>query len=247
MILSHYSSLLASSCLCAQLLASPVAAQPSVTDIELTPGQRLTLVLPDADPSAEAQQEQYLAGTFAIAGQQGFTEQHSFAVGEVLIGEHQPEALGIYSWPSIQSAQTMRNHPEVQRLAPLREQGWHEMHIIDVDIEQPLQMQFDARKRYTLAVLWLDDEAAYQRYLKATDPQRDAMGAKVVLIAPVAAFDSIDAPDLGDPSRIAIVEWPADVAPKSYVQSPLFTASEAIVQQAIGRIDWYELRHWGGY
>lgn len=244
MILFPCSSLIASSCLCAQLLVSPVTTNVEIT---LEPGQRLTLVLPDADSSAEAVQEQYLAGTFAIASQHGFTEQHSFAISEVLVGEQQPEALGIYSWPDAQSAQAMRHDPQVEKLAPLRAQGWHEMHIVDVDIDKPQQLQFASDKRYTFAVVWIKDEVQYEHYLQATDPQREAMGAKVIFMAPVAEFNAIHPVSLGTPNRVVIVEWPANVAPKSYLESPLFLANEATVQAAITRIDWYQLRHWGGY
>lgn len=243
-----YIRLLSASCVAAGLTVNPALAG-EIKDIEFSAGQRVSLVLPDNTGADQAAQGFYLQGLMALSSGLGMQEKHSFAIERVIIGEHKPQALGIYAWPSAENADQLRSNPVyINEYEPLLHDAWKEMHTIDVDLTEDVKISFDTDKTYTMALLWFGDKAVYDSYILQSEPLREQLGAKRVFNLPVSQFDSFAATDADkSPDRVVIVEWHHSSHPDAYLNSPMLTENRPMLQQAIAKIDWYELSHWEGY
>lgn len=246
MTLTTYLRLLSVSSALAVLTSPALAAEDKVLNLEA--GQRLTLVLPDANGADEAARETFMQGLIRLSADLELKEEHSFAVASTIIGEHQPQALGIYSWPDKQSSMQLRTHSEYQaQLAPIKADAWSQIHTLDVDLAEPLSITFKEDRSYTIALAWIANQSMFDSYAVLSQPVRDALGAKTLVNLPVADFEAVGANFDRQPDRVVIIEWLHPSHPQAYRYSPAVQNNPEIVQSAFEGINWYQLKHWEGY
>ncbi|MDO3388709.1 hypothetical protein QWI17_22875 [Gilvimarinus sp. SDUM040013] len=242
-----YLRLLSASCVAANLAVTPVQAVEN-TEVSFHSGQRISLVLPDETGADGDARQAYLDGLVSLTADLGLRQSHSFAVERVIIGDHQPQAMAIYSWPDAEQSKQLRHNSTFQsNFESLASQAWQELVTVDVDLEDALEITFDTDKVYTLAVAWIGDEALFESYVALSAPVREALGARPVMNLPVADFSSIQGLGGRSPDRVVIMEWNDSSHPDAYLTAPAVQNNQAIVQQAFEKIEWYELRHWEGY
>ncbi|MET0357270.1 MAG: hypothetical protein ABW044_10855, partial [Cellvibrio sp.] len=143
------------------------------------------------------------------------------------------------------AAHKVRNNPEyLKKFKPLRPQAWNQLQAVDMDITKPLSINLDKTKTYTAALLWIKDQAAYDRYFKGMQPVRDQLGVKTILKLPGVRYDKLTEGEIAPPNWVVIFEWATPQGPESYPKAPEFQAQLGNYQQGISKLEWYQLGFW---
>lgn len=240
-----YMRLLSAGVVAANLAAVPVLAG-DIKRVNFSAGQRLSFVLPDTGDASKKTRGPVLAGLTALAGQGTLTQVYNFAVDEVLIGEHQPQALSLYAWSSADDARQARASEHYKsELASLMPATWSEVHTVEVDLVEPLTLELDSDKTYTLALAWIRSEAMFEGYAALSAPLREVLGAKPLINLPVGYFAQMGLDEADSPDRLVLMEWRHESHPEAYRTSALIQENAEVVGQAFEKIQWYRLAHGG--
>lgn len=219
-----------------------VAANAVPVDIDLQAGQRLTIVIPEDKPGADAARQQYFSQVFPLAAAEGFSQTAAFDVSKVLVGDSKATQLALFSWPDADAEQRFERHPDWASLKQTRSAGWDELKINNVDYVAQPPLKLDADKTYTLAQIWLKDKQSYQDYFEATKPLRAELGTKIVFKLHGDVYESLQDGDVA-PDLVVLVEWQQAEDPERYTQAPLFKANFDKVEAAFAKFEWYQLQY----
>lgn len=220
-------------------LSSPLAAH------ELERDQQLTFILSDPRPGGEQVGQTYFRQAFPLAQANGMRELTTFKVQKTLLGGRSPQGSGLYLWPSKEAAQRTRTDERyVKNLRPLRTQVWNELQSIDMVLDAPMRIDLDRSKTYTAALIWVKDEAAFERYLQSTQPLHDRAGIRTVLNLPSVRYENLSEGETTPPHRVLLLEWPAPDGPERYTADAGLQSVVPQYEEAVARIEWYQLGFW---
>lgn len=218
---------------------------PSAGAEVLQPGQRLSVVITENQPDGEAHRQHYLTNAFPLVQAAGMKEITIFKVEKVLVGQGAPEGAGLYFWPSKEAAQQSHTNPKyVNELKPLRSKSWKEMKSVDMEIKEPLEITLDKSKAHTIALLWLKDRAAYDRYYEGTKALRKKLGAKTLLTLSSERYENLTQGETTPPNKVVLLQWDSVESINAYDKAPEFVAHLEDFQQAVTGIEWYQLGFW---
>lgn len=210
----------------------------------IKPGQRLTFVLSENKPDADAVREKYFAYAFPKAQAAGMKEITTFKPN-MIMGGGKPDGSGLYLWPSVEAASATRNDPVyIKDYKPMRNAAWNQLQAVDIDIKEPLVINFDKTKVYSAALIWLKDKSKYETYFKATQVVRDRLGIKTLLKLPGVRYDKLTEGEIAPPDLVIILQWNKKADFQTYPQSPEFKAVEETFMQSLNGFEWYELGFW---
>ena len=229
------------------LLACATASElpPKPVTRVVPSGQRLVMVLNRDHPDGEQFRSEYFARNFPLAKAQGMYECHSFRVEAVVAGERNPQAASFFAWPSPQIAEAFRQEEEYATLyAPRRAEGWLDLQVMYMDLTAPVTLDLNPERHYTVAVLWLKDPEAYDRYFRDMDQLRAELGARVVLKQPVSRYDSLREPEAPAPHWVILMEWKDAEGPRQYIESAHFNKHRGAHDAALDKIEMYRLAFW---
>ncbi len=220
------------------------AGQAYAAHLEFKKGERLTLVLVEDREHGEELRKHYLSKTFSMAESYGFKPLQDFKVTKNLLGEDKMRAAGLYSWPSVEQSNAMRNYKNyTEYLKPLRPLVWQEMVVIDFDIKKSMAVDIYPERSYTIAKVWFNDKKKYKQYYKETQALRDELGSKIVLKFSVDEYSTLRK-DNKSPDMVVMLEWPDEHGPEKYLEASRFQENLDLANQGIEKIDWYQLGFW---
>ncbi len=212
---------------------------------DLKPGERLTFVLSENRPGGEEVAKTYFSKAFPLAQEAGMRELTTFKVEKNLTGDAKPEGSGLYLWPSKAAADKTRNNPDyLKNFKPLRSQAWKQLQAVDMDITKPMSINLDKTKTYTAALVWIKDQAAYDRYFAGLQPVRDKLGVKTIVKLPGVRYDKLTEGEITPPNWVVILEWATPQGPEAYAKTPEFQAQFANYQKGVSKIEWFQLGFW---
>jgi uncharacterized protein (DUF1330 family) len=212
---------------------------------DLKPGERLTFVLSESKPGGEEVVKTYFSKAFPLAQEAGMRELTTFKVEKNLMGDAKPEGSGLYLWPSKAAAEKTRNNPDyLKNFKPLRSQAWKQLQAVDMDITKAMSINLDKTKTYTAALVWIKDQAAYDRYFEGTKALRERMGVKTIVKLPGVRYDKLTEGEITPPNWVVILEWASAKDVAAYGQTPEFQAHFASYQQGVSKIEWFQLGFW---
>ncbi|WP_374012597.1 hypothetical protein [Pseudoxanthomonas koreensis] len=222
-------------CACSQALAAtPVAA-----------GQVLTLVLAEERAGGEDARATYFQGAFPLSQEAGMRELASLRVEKVLLGDGAPQGVGLYAWPGREAAAGARANPRyLADYGPLRSAGWEQLQAVEMDVAAPQAIDIDRGQPHTLALLWLRDRAAYDRYYAGTAALRERLGARTVLMLPAHRYETLTDGEVRPPDLVVLVRWASREAIDQYPGDAQFLARQEDFQQGVERLEWYRLGAW---
>jgi uncharacterized protein (DUF1330 family) len=229
--------------LMAAVMAIGLSGSPQAHELER--GQQLTFVLSDSRPGGEQVGQTYFSQAFPMAQANGMRELTTFKVQKTLLGERTPQGSGLYLWPSREAAQRTRSDERyVKNLRPLRTQVWNELQSIDMQLDAPMRIELDRSKTYTAALIWVKSEAAFEQYLRSTQPLHDRAGVRTVLNLPSTRYENLSEGETTPPHRVLLLEWPTQDGPGSYTADSGFQSVIPQYEQAVAKIEWYQLGFW---
>ncbi len=212
---------------------------------DLKPGELLTFVLSEGKPGGEEVLKTYFSKAFPLAQEAGMKEITTFKVEKTLMGDGKPEGSGLYHWPNKAAAAKTRNNPDyIKNYKPLRPQAWKQLQAVDMDIKQAMSINLDKTKTYTAALIWIKDQAAYDRYFEGAKAARDRMGVKTILKLPGVRYDKLTEGEITPPSLVVILEWASAKDAEAYGQSQEVQAQLANFQQGVSKLEWFQLGFW---
>jgi uncharacterized protein (DUF1330 family) len=223
----------------AWLGAAPLCAH------EIKPGEQLTLVFSDSRPGGEQVGQTYFSGAFPLAQANGMRELTTFKVQKTLVGGRTPQGSGLYLWPSREAAQRTRNDATyIEKFRPLRTQVWNELQSIDVHPERAMTVDLDRSKTYTAALVWVTDEAAYQRYSADVRRLLERKGVQTVLDLPGRRYENLKEGETAPPDHVVLLEWPTAEALAQHAEDAATRALEPQQRSSVAKIEWYQLGFW---
>jgi uncharacterized protein (DUF1330 family) len=226
------------SMICA-LLCSPGFAH------DLKAGERLTFVLSENRPGGEEIAKTYFSHAFPMSQAAGMREITTFKVEKTFMSDGKPEGSGLYLWPSKEAAQKVRENPDyIRNFKPLRSQAWKQLQAVDMDITKPLTINLDKTKTYTAALVWIKDQAAYDRYFAGMEQVRKRLGVKTIFKLPGVRYDKLTEGEVTPPNWVVIFEWATPQGPEAYPKTPEFHAQLANYQQGVSKLEWFQLGFW---
>lgn len=226
--------------LASSLLICALSAQAEV----VTPGQRLTFVLTEGQPDADAVRQKYFSYAFPKAQAAGMKEITTFKPTMVMGGGN-PDGSGLYLWPSEAAANSTRNDPTyIKEYKPMRKDAWKQLQAVDIEVKEKMDITFDKTKVYSVVFIWLKDKAKYDQYFKATQVVRDRLGVKTIIKSPTVRYDKLTEGEITPPDLLIMLEWNKKEDFQAYSNSPEFKAVEETFRQSLNGFEWYELGFW---
>ena len=211
----------------------------------LQPGQLLTFVLTENKPGGETAQKTYFDNALPLAQAAGMRELTTFKIEQVVFGDGNPLGSGLYLWPNKLAAQQTRNDPRyLQELKPLRPQVWNQLQSIDMQIPQVLELTLDRTKPHSIALLWLKDKAAYNKYYQGTQALRDKLGTKTLFALPSGRYDKLTEGEITPPDLVVLLQWNSVADFAGYSTSSEFQANHHHFKQGIEKMELYRLGFW---
>lgn len=223
------------------LLINPAAINAET----LQPGQLLTFVLSENKPGGEAVQKVYFDNAFPLAQSAGMKELTTFKAEQAMVGDGKPLGSGLYSWPDTTAAQQTRDNPKyIKEFKPLRAQAWNQLQSIDMEIKTPLELTIAKTKAYSIALIWLKNKSAYEKYYQGTQGLREKLGAKTLLKLPGVRYDKLTEGEITPPDLVVLLQWNSAADFASYSTAPEFQANHKHFEQGVGKMELYRLGFW---
>jgi hypothetical protein len=131
-------------------------------------GQVFSIVAPDVKDDGKAAISEYYQQAFPLAESFGL-KRHFGLSSTSLVGNYAADGFIFFSWPDEASENKFITHPKWPEIKALRPKGWDELRIYSSTVERDIDITFDSRKFYTLAVAWFNPENPndYNTYLDA--------------------------------------------------------------------------------
>lgn len=204
-------------------------------------GQVIQLIAPDAREGAQAARQKYYDATSPLSGPLGFTRIGQLNVSRKIISDYDPGAFIFFSWPDEASYQELQNDPRWPALSATRPDGWDELKIYSLKLEEDLAINFDPAKHYTVVVAWLEDAGDYDRYLDGIEPAMARAGGRFVYKMRGATMEAHNSPP-GAPGQITFVEWDNEEGFAKVQQSPEYQAHQQFFRTGVERFEFYWLK-----
>lgn len=222
------------------------SAQPTPArgfKVELAKGQLLQVIAPQSREDGEDARRAYYAQTIPAAEALGFKRHGQLNVNRKIISDWDPGAFIFFSWPDAASLEQFEQRPQWPAVLASRPQGWDELRIYSIELEEDLNLSFDPDKHYTVVVAWTKEGGAgeYERYLNGIEPAMMRAGGRFIskLRSPrMEAHNS--AP--GAPGQITFVEWDSEDGFAKVQQSAEYRASQQHFRAGVERFEFYWLK-----
>lgn len=211
------------------------------TSLNFKKDERVTLTLIDRKEGGVNAENAFLQGTVNLIQPNQLRPIQLMPVVKTLLGESKAEVFGIYAWSNAKALKDLRSHPTYQKeVLPLQKQAWNEITYSDVNIKEDFSFSLSKDKFYTVAELWLKDEAIYEAYIQATTPLRDTLGARIVFKLKPDSYSSLYQGKVA-PNYVVLVEWDAEESINKYPEHKIFKDAYAMFQASVNRLDWHQV------
>ncbi|WP_299193523.1 DUF1330 domain-containing protein [uncultured Erythrobacter sp.] len=176
--------------------------------VELKRGEVLQLIAPEARADAADARAEYYRTAVPPAEELGFRRLGQLNVRQKVVSEYDPGGFIFFSWPSQAAFDQFSVRPDLPEIEAMRPQGWDELRLYNLELEEDISLQFRSDKHYTVVVAWLDAEnsADYDRYLDGIEPAVRAAGGRFVYKMRAPSMEAHNSPP-GAPGQITFVEW----------------------------------------
>ena len=164
-----------------------------------------------------------------------------FTLADRLYGEHKAERLTVLTMPSGQASDGVRNSPEYAPLKAMLAEGWQEMEVIDIDLQEDVQLTLFADRYYTIAKVWVNDAAKHRAYVKRAAETRAKLGMRILASFTPTGYSSLD-DSRSAPFALVLVEWPAQAVTQQYLADPVLAEIREQQGSTIKAIEWYGFR-----
>src|SRR5690606_30603537 len=151
------------------------------------------------------------------------------------------ERLALLTMPSGKASDDVRNSPEYAPLKTLLSQGWQEMEVIDIDLQEDVQLTLFADRYYTIAKVWVDDAAKHRAYVKRAAQTRAKLGMRILASFTPTGYSSLDDSRTA-PFDLVLVEWPEQAVIQKYLDDPVLAEIREQQGTTIKAIEWYGFR-----
>lgn len=240
---------LAAGSLCALPIASPLMAQATEAAVPAQPisialeaGEVLQIIAPQARENSRAARQAYYDFVLPQAERLGFERLGGLSVRQKVVSDYDPGAFLFFSWPDAASLTMFEAHPEWPAYRDQRPDGWEELKIYTLELEQDLQLTFDPAKHYTVVVAWLDAEngAQYTRYLDGIEAAVTRSGGRFIAKFNNPAYEA-NAGTPPAPGQITFVEWDSLDGFEKVQKSAEYQANRQNFASGVDRFEFYWL------
>ena len=126
---------------CATTEPTPPRAAATITaplTLTYTKGQLISLIIIDAKDgeAATAARDNYYATAFPMATSFGLKRDAGLTIAMTMVGKFKPEALGIFSWPSLAASDELSAQSGWPTIKATRPDGWDELAIFTAPIDR---------------------------------------------------------------------------------------------------------------
>lgn len=181
--------------------------------VNFEPDQMIQLIAPITSDSKNTEQaaklrSEYYQTAIPLAERYGFKNLGQLAVTETIVGNFQPAAYVLSSWPSISAFEAFSSLPEWPKLKALRIEAWDELKLFNAEIREPVSLSFREDKFYTAVFAWNNPQKPndYAAYLEGIEPALNRVGGRFILkLNPLSMESHISG--AASPNQITFVEW----------------------------------------
>ena len=223
-----------------QALLASTLAEAAVSSAEQTPiakatesgdgaialsykkGELVSFVFPDNKPGNGAAAQEYGKRAFPIAGKLGLSNDLTFNI-EKIVGDFDPDAMVLYSWPSAEAETQFNNHPDWAQIKATRPDIWEELRVYTAVLPEDLSLIFKPQKVYTIAIAWTSEEKPndYHRYFSIIDDEVKNQGGRFMYKMFDPNYEAHVKTGKG-PGQITLVEWDQKDGFQQFVRSKTY-------------------------
>lgn len=210
--------------------------------ISLERGEVLQIFAPEAAEEGANARREFYQSVIPIVEGFGFQRLGQLNVSQRVISDYNPGAFIFFSWPNLAASQRIEATPEWPSIQATRREGWDELKIYGLVLEENLNLQFDPDKHYTVVVAWLDEENAsgYSRYLEGIEPAVERAGGRFIYKMRGPMIETIASEPVA-PGQITFVEWESTDGFDRVQQSPEYRAHQQYFGSSVERFEFYWL------
>lgn len=205
-------------------------------------GQVLQIIAPQSRSDGEAARAAYYEYTLPRAESLGFRRRGQLNVRQKVVSDFEPDAFIFFSWPDQASLDTFAAQPDWTAVEASRPEGWDELRIYSVVLNEDLSLQFDPDKHYTVVVAWFDEqgEADYDRYLDGIEPAMQRAGGRFIYKMQTPVMEAHNSPPEA-PGQITLVEWDSADGFAQVQQSQEYRDHQKYFATGVDRFEFYWL------
>ena len=166
------------------------------------------------------------------------------AVAEVLTGTFRPEGfIGLYKWPSAQSAEAFRLDPRWPPIEATRPRIFRELRVHTTALDDDLTLGLNGDCAYEIQFLWLsrDDPAAYREYAETLPAILGELGGRVLANLAVGSYESLQ-PWPHQPDEVVILEWPDTATHTAHLASDGFLGIRPLLHAGVANAESFLTR-----
>lgn len=227
-----------------EAIASAQSADQAEDGIEivLRKGQVLSYVMPLRGAANAAARDEYQKRASPLGRKHGLRNLAGFAIERKLVGDYEPDALMMFSWPGRESVDAFAAEPEWPGIELLRQDAWDGLNIYSAPVEDDVTLQFDKTKVYTLAIAWIAEDRPddYAAYMKGIEPDLAAVGGRFVYSMFSPGFETLGSSTRA-PARATIVEWPSLAALSELRKRPSYQRHYANFESGVDGFEFYQI------
>lgn len=224
--------------------AGAVQANKSVDTLTLSfkKGQVLQLIAPVNLEGKESVRRHYYQTAIPLAESYGFANLGQLSVTQKIVGDFEPGAFVIGSWPSVKSFDDFAALPEWPELKQQRAQGWEELKLYNDQVEKDLELVFRQSKFYTVAFAWFNPENPndYLKYLKSIEGIVNQMGGKFIHKMRSPTLEAHNSPKIA-PDQITFVEWDSEDGLKNLLAHPEYEMFSGFFKSGISKFEMFRI------
>lgn len=230
---------------CAASVTPPAIGQEAAqtSSIALKQGQVLQLIAPQSREGAQEARNAYYRDVLPLAESFGFRRLAQLKVERKVVGNSDPGAFILFSWPSESAARAFYTRPELPRFVARRPEGWSELQIFDDVVEQDTTISIDPAKDYSVVLAWFNPEnpGDYERYLKGIEPAVTRAGGRFIYKMRQPTLESNVAGPV-PPDQITFVEWDAPDGFADLQKTSEYQAHRKYFASGTTRFEFYWLK-----
>lgn len=201
---------------------------PKLVKLDFKKGQVLSFTVIDSKEgdAASTARGQYYETAFPLAKTFGLSRDMGFKVLAVPVGKFKPQAVALFSWPSVAAEKKLNTHPNWPSIKALRPEAWDELRIYDDVLKQDMSLTFNSAKTYTLAAAWINPKHPndYEKYLSGIQTAVTQSGGRFIYKMHSPSFEAHAAPQ-GAPDQVLMVEWDTPEGLQKFGESAGFKAN----------------------
>ena len=218
-------------------------AAPKGFSFEAKRGAVLQVIAPDAKEGARDARQAYYEQTLPRAEPLGFRRHGQLNVRQKVISDFDPGAFIFFSWPDQASFSRFEADLAWPAIAASRPEGWDELRIYSLELQEDLALSFDPDKHYTVVVAWLEDDGAadYDRYLDGIEPAMQRAGGRFLYKMRMPSMEAHNSPP-ASPGQITFVEWDSTDGFAEVQKSAEYQAHQQYFRSGVDRFEFYWLQ-----